>query len=195
MCGNKLLYFAHFSSVFRASQLYAFLEGKKRCLIEQEVKHGLLWVKCSRKMICESYESRLSMTDTGGFSSTGYCCANTLSALRHAALRRWCTLDSLSWAVYNIPVCLALRVRRFFHSFPFRLNVKSQQGINLKGHFCCVIREGTECAKSLGFCCLRWMMDGYVGVAPVGSDARGDDSFMVEDIFTLIEGEKALSMK
>lgn len=123
-------------------------QGRNRNLIEGEDKHGLLLVKCSRIMIGVSYESRLNMTDTGGFSSTGYCCANTLSTLRHAALHRWCTLDSLCSAVHSIHVCSALRARRRFISFT--LNVKYQQGMKFKDTFCCVIQNRTQCAKSPG---------------------------------------------
>lgn len=60
-----------------------------------------------------------------------------------------------------------------FHSFPFRLNVKSQWGMKLKDNFCCVIWKGTQCAKSLGFCCLLWMMDGYVGVVHLSVVMQG----------------------
>lgn len=60
-----------------------------------------------------------------------------------------------------------------FHSFPFRLNVKSQRGMKLKDNFCCVIWKGTQCAKSLGFCCLLWMMAEYVGVVHLSVVMQG----------------------
>lgn len=199
MWGNKQFHVGHFSSVFRVSQLYTFLVEKKRCLIEQEDKHGLLLVKCSRMMICESYV-RVGWTWLTQVASP----PQDIAVQTHSA--HCVTLLFIDDALWTLcpELCTtslsARHCRRDAFSFlSFQIECQKPVGNEDKRQFLlCDLKRNTMC-KITGVL-LPSVDDGWIcrSCAPVGGDAGGMIhkcwKTSIECIF-FFKKKKKLSMK
>lgn len=146
MWRNQWFHLGYFSILVSCKSTAPVRQGRNRRPSEREDKRGLLLVKCSRIMIGVSCV-RAGWAWLTQVASPPQDIA--VQTLRHAALHRWCTLDSLSSAVHNIPVCTVGTAAQTLFHFSFTLNVKYQQGVKIKEAF----RKRTQCAKSSGFSC------------------------------------------